>query len=704
MNLASRCREAISHVAMLKKELAMHQKRASEALALQRQQNQRYARVKRARTSPKLCERASFTSYLYLVTFRASSDGSDSAVLSELTDLARPSANNAPMSTDVAVEMDRMDRIMASHAPPPPPPERVSAEVGTKEQNDRSPRRLVDDFGTNAESPASEKSSHSSSSSADANDSNGGTHETGSAAHKSPSLFPHSASPKPKHRVNYNDDYPGDVAPPHKASHEISLPAVQDEEDESSDHNPPLSHAREIANMKLSSIDAFEASFDTAFPSSFASPKEGGEPVASEIYNPFFSSPQKRGVAVSNSPLNRDIDAGDVGSPGKGRKWGNSLRDRSPIAQNSPTSRGFVDEDPNESMPKLPSTLGKQRMVEGADEDRSRFGIRSPDLEMELNSSMPDPSSSPKIVSRASNPLYSEQYRTPPQFNQKVQEPEKVTEEPRRPEKTVSASARARYEKALQPRGYHSRIKEGNTTLQVETSLDSATETRNSPGTVLRRLQQRRAKNERFQPTMDANSNPVRSNRVLHHPSIPSAESPFDEEKNGSYLERRGSGRNMTSQNVGSSYRSSQNDSENNYRRTQTNPAAKKLSPDSMNAEIRALDAMASGTYQKPSDGSPTGSDLSHNSGSSSSSSRYAALKQRRSVKQPVSYAEPPLNTKVRQGDVYFQREENPVAVSPTGSSPEDVSGARRASRARGGGGADEVLKDLKAGPATVRS
>ena len=46
-------------------------------------------------------------------------------------------------------------------------------------------------------------------------------------------IFPHSASPKPKHRLNYNDDYPGDVAP-HKASHESSLPSVQDEEEESS--------------------------------------------------------------------------------------------------------------------------------------------------------------------------------------------------------------------------------------------------------------------------------------------------------------------------------------------------------------------------------------------------------------------------------------------------------------------------------------
>ena len=41
MNLASRCRETISHVSMLKRELASHQRRAAEALALQQRQRSR---------------------------------------------------------------------------------------------------------------------------------------------------------------------------------------------------------------------------------------------------------------------------------------------------------------------------------------------------------------------------------------------------------------------------------------------------------------------------------------------------------------------------------------------------------------------------------------------------------------------------------------------------------------------------------------
>lgn len=698
-------------MAMLKKELAMHQKRASEALAMQRQQSQRYVVIERHFLFlPVWWNLRHSLFYLPLVVYiRSASNHSDSVgVLSELSDLARPSGNSAPSSTDVAVEMDRMDRIMASHAPPPPPPQKD----GEEGEEDESPRPSVED---SDESPTSDKSSQSSSS-----PSNDVESTTPPEASSGGAFFPHTASPKPKHKLNYNDDYPGDVAP-HRASHGSSLPSVQDEEDESSERsqNPPsVSHAREVANMKLSSIDAFEASFDTAFPSSFASPKEG-EPVTSEIYNPFFSSPQKEGLGAARSPMNRDKVEQPAGSPEKGRKWGNSVRDRSP-APKSPTSPRVVSADegsnPNETTPP-----NKQPTVqESGGEERTRYDARSPDREkdyVESSSRMPDPSSSPKIVSRATNSSQGvgsngEPHRTPPHFHAKAQEQQvekHAVNQPRRPEKSISASARARYEKALQPRGYNSHMKDpsADRAMQVETKIDATMEpARNSPGTVLRRLQQRRQKSDRFQPSMDANSNPIpgmdmrRSNRPLRHPPVlPTENGDISElyDDNGRKLERRSAGRNAASQNSGGSYRSSQNDPENNsYQRSrsQNNPAAKKLSPDSMNAEIRALDAMA-GSYRKPGGDSPTNS-----ASSSSSSSRYAALKQRRSVKQPISYAEPPLNSKMRRGDEYFprrtgsQNEDN--AVSPD-SSPEDLSGTRRASRNRAGASPDEVLKDLGA-------
>jgi hypothetical protein len=648
--------------------------------------------------------------------------------MSELSDLARPSVNNAPSSTEVAVEMDRMDRILAAHAPPPPPPQKAAEERENSTSPGHSPSSTIN---SNGESPDSTKSSPS-------NSENGGEEQIGTEVcrkincvsgnkgeqeklpvgnvFKGQSFFPHSASPKPKHpRENYNDVYPDDVTP-HKVSHESDLPSVSDEDEEPENTSTvaETSHAREVANKKLSSIDAFEASFDTAFPVVFTSPKEGKSEtlVTSEIYNPFFSSPAKKKAMQ---------DAAEKGDAERGRKsWGTSLRERSPVVRKSPASRAY--EQVPEGMPKIASS-GRQPTIEDVDEDRSIIDPAStpspkspdpksqePDVESALK--LPDPSSSPKIISRASTAGV---YSTPPQFHRTSPEKPAVVPEPRRPEKTVSASARARYERALQPRIYTSRMKDPSldgSSIPVDTSTDSADASRNSPSTVLRRLQQRRVKTEkteqRFQTTPDrgtsenSTTTPARS---LRHPPFPNDDSPFDEDVGAARINDGATRRSFTTNSNGSmSWRNSQNDAEDQERsRSLSNHVSKKLSPNSMNAEIRALDAMASGSYLQRGNESSSGSDDSPEKGGAAS--RYnAALKQRRSVKQPVSYAEPPLNTKVRRGDVYFPKEEDNLTktpvVSPTGSS--DDSG-HRASGTRSGASPDEVLKDLS-GPAAVQS
>ena len=657
----------------------------------------------------------------------ASGVSDSSGVMSELSDLASPKGNNnVPSSTDVAVEMDRMDRILAAHAPPPPPPRKEDELV--KESESESPQEKSS-FGEDGDSPTSSDTSsppRGTDTPPDKSSPNGTPPRSDDDVGQEkapevqsgtilspPSLFPHTASPRPKHRENYNDDYPGDVSP-HKASHESSLPSVPDEEQDT--ENMPISNAREEANKKLSSIDAFEASFDTAFPTTFTSPKEGSPPktATSEIYNPFFSSPGKKSAA--KSPSNQDTEGG--GSSVKERKWGKSLRARSPVRRGSGAVRGGSEENGgNDSMPKMASSV-RQPTIEDLDEDRSTFmDPKSPDRESGSgDSGQPDPSSSPKIVSRALTGGYSgELYRTPPHFSQKIEEPAMSTE-PRRPEKSVSASARARYEKALQPRGFSGRVNHNDhssASISVDTTVEATKDARNSPSTVLRRLQQRRAKSsERYLAASSSDSTGGDSRRVSTSSrsmrlSIGLDDSPFDEEGGANRYGRVGSGRTSPSSQNGMQYRTTQMEADSSYQRSRTtfNSFGKKLSPDSMQSEFRALDAMASGnTYlSKRAETSPTGSD----SPSNSSAARLAALKQRRSVKQPVSYAEPSLNTKVRRGDVYFPKtgdegDDNSAVVSPSNS--DDLSGSRgRSSRSRSGASPDEVLKDL-AGPATVRS
>lgn len=73
------------------------------------------------------------------------------------------------------------------------------------------------------------------------------------------------------------------------------------------------------------------------------------------------------------------------------------------------------------------------------------------------------------------------------------------------------------------------------------------------------------------------------------------------------------------------------------------------LSPDSMMKESNALDAIAATVSQPTIISPPPNADAA--------ASRFASSgKLRRAISQPISYAEPTLNSKLRRGDIYFEK------------------------------------------------
>lgn len=593
-------------------------------------------------------------------------------------------------------------------------------------------------------------------------------------------IFPHSASPKVSARDNYNEQFPADLDLPssRKGFHTpIGDPHgvndIVEQEEEAYDSDQKVS----------SSIDAFEASFATTFPPSFSTaPRDesSAQPARSEIYNPFFHSPNKQPHSVKR--VTSDSQSDDSRRKSIENSWGKTAQDGS--AANSvvdsaahrsscalPKNHKFdVDRDTTQDRDVENNSLSTCDTVEqeiSTEKEKVCVSVSS------KSSSTSDISNRPSSASRSLFPespmstfeMYNEpsascdrrklnnenldgdQFVTPPHFPVEQVQERTPGEQPRRPEKTGAAAARARYEKALQPRvfGGSSRAvgrlkdRKGNSSeleISVTPAVKSVADTTHSPSLVLKRLQQRRVKEKTSgslgvpsgrssSPQLGTVSGGVRITLHERHkrtavgrPSHPSMDrdvfSPSDEEDVPPPKIRDAT----SSDNVAPSSGTTQRDSSqvsvgsgpveiisstkvNGYSGRSRIPggcSSKSLSPESMNAEIRALDAIASGSYTPKESG---GSDPQH----ASVSSLLPAAKNRRNVKQPVSYAEPPLNSKLRRGDVYFAKgdtsesriAESPPVVSPTSSSPDEINGARTLPRPnnRQNVGSAEVLKDL---------
>lgn len=252
----------------------------------------------------------------------------------------------------------------------------------------------------------------------------------------------------------------------------------------------------------ISSIDAFEASFQTDFPDSF-SPREDSEKKSStDAYNPFYPSPQRAGFDNSvdddygddddepeppvrsqqSSPRSSSIreralltssayrrtsgtrQSGASDPPGRDRTSTRKTKSpmtsasqpgRSPTSGNktpSPGSARKVVTDGTISSASSPSTL--------APGNKSPLSNGTPKMKLPLFTGSRSPrndgsSGSPRFFRRTSpatpsqsSPVASEAYRTPSPISQPS--PHGVSDPPR-PEKSGHELARIRYEKAYGP-------------------------------------------------------------------------------------------------------------------------------------------------------------------------------------------------------------------------------------------------------------
>jgi hypothetical protein len=544
MNLASRCRETISHVAMLKKELAMQQKRTAQALASQREQTKRmtdsltnsflsfsspdsvesknrssnnnnhHNRVGMdedenvmmlVSTTPsparvghhqRLDNRnvdsndhgSQSHSKLVVQTSTTTSASARTATPTSPTEESRDSPATTATNSST-IEMDEDDTVVDSIALP----SSTLSEGPEEEKNDLSRGKKTQKLPIVYSTPKKSERPKSSQFREE------GDSEFDKTTAEKAGLFPFSASPQVFNKSNSNRD--------HK-SYDEGFPSDTIGQPVSNNNGK---YAKFKPKMTLStSIDAFEKSFSTDFPDSFT-PKEGNsngslQSSGSEqkIYDPFIGTPTK--------PMSR-ADSSVYSTP-------------------------------------------KENKINGE--------------------------------------LSKTEYKTPPNNAKNVpltntDENDKDEVRPKRPEKTIPSATRARYERALGPKVESSSQSQQPIGNKAEKNSSSDG---NNPGPLFRRIQKKKRLDENLESISNGSTTKGRSvesssleEKRQHHNAILDIVDTF--EQNGSGI-------------------------------THVVKEQKSLAPSSFQGPIKSL--------------------------------------RRRGVKKLISYAEPPLNTKLRRGDTFFPK------------------------------------------------
>lgn len=553
MNLASRCREAITHVAMLKKELSVQQRRYEEAV-----------KGGAAISTP---GGPGATPISLPASPAATPELATPQTPRTVSQVTPTSASRTPTSKQQTIRPGSSEKV------PTPAGSNVAAARGRWEaQQQRQQQEAAAGNGLSANAS-----------------------EAGASRVRQDDLFgettrntqPHLPSTPEKEDV-VTASFPAPSSPNSAGMRRVHKQKATDIEME----RPPAAVFSNATMVKartemstMSSIDAFEASFASTFPASFSSSKvaEGPAPSLDIAFDvPDFSDPFY---------LGSEKDAGGLNFPetSNGRANGRSAQPvvgngmgRSRAAPSPKKTRGSG----NQLFPSSPMRAINHGQGEGA----SGYGAGSSRSHVTPAMGVSDNGASPSAPEKAG----------------------------------ASGSPRV--------------AAVGKQAEISPASSESRRELSNSASIVLKRLQQRREKYK------GGNASP------------PDATLNGDDQPDSTPGSDYGPKRRIAK--ADNSWQKQNNPAAANRFRSPRLSSTNKLSPSAMSAEMNELDAIAAQVGASSAAAGSVEIVVSHSEDTTLASNRRPV----RNGAQPASYAEPPLNTKVRKGHEFFPKKEQAMA------------------------------------------